>query len=95
MRIKLGGSEAGGCEPATSSVRRSGTIARRSAILLGGTAAMALSITQPASDWTNGRDRLGKRNDGNVIWSKVNVSSKVRVPDETGDASTGLGDGRE
>ena len=49
MRIKLGGSEAGGCEPATSSVRRSGTIARRSAILLGGTAAMALSITQPAS----------------------------------------------
>ena len=44
-----GGSEAGGREPATSSVRRSGTIARRSAVLLGGTAAMALSITQPAS----------------------------------------------
>src|SRR4249920_268114 len=49
MRIKLGGSEAGGCEPATSSVRRSGTIARRSAILLGGTAAIALSMAQPAS----------------------------------------------
>ena len=50
MRIKArGGSEAGGREPATSSVRRSGTIARRSAILLGGTAAIALSIAQPAS----------------------------------------------
>jgi outer membrane autotransporter protein len=49
MRIKLGGSEAGGCEPATSSARRWGAIARRAAILLGGTAAMALSITQPAS----------------------------------------------
>jgi outer membrane autotransporter protein len=50
MRIKArGGSEAGGREPATSSVRRSGAIARRSAILLGGTAAIALSIAQPAS----------------------------------------------
>ena len=49
MRIKLGGSEAGGCEPPTSSARRWGAIARRSAILLGGTAAMALSIAQPAS----------------------------------------------
>jgi hypothetical protein len=49
MRIKLGGSEAGGHEPPRSSAGRRGTIARRSAILLGGTAAMALSITQPAS----------------------------------------------
>jgi outer membrane autotransporter protein len=49
MRIKLGGSEAGGYEPPRSSAGRRGTIARRSAILLGGTAAMALSITQPAS----------------------------------------------
>src|SRR6202048_491370 len=49
MCIKLGGSEAGGYEPPRSSAGRRGTIARRSAILLGGTAAMALSITQPAS----------------------------------------------
>src|SRR3984893_16246028 len=50
MRIKAGGgSEAGGCETPTSSARRWGAIARRSAILLGGTAAMALSITQPAN----------------------------------------------
>ena len=42
-----GVSNAGGCEPPTS--RRRGAIARRSAILLGGTAAMALSIAQPAS----------------------------------------------
>jgi Trypsin len=38
-----------GCEPATSSYRRLGVIARRSAILLSGTAAIALSIAQPAS----------------------------------------------
>ena len=43
------GSKAGGCEPPTSAARRWGAIARRSAILLGGTAAMALSINQPAS----------------------------------------------
>ena len=50
MRIKArGGSEAEGSEPPTSSARRWGAIARRSAILLGGTAAMALSINQPAS----------------------------------------------
>jgi hypothetical protein len=50
MRIKARGvSEAGGCETPTSSARRWGAIARRSAILLGGTAAMALSINQPAS----------------------------------------------
>src|SRR6202047_1593676 len=49
MRIKAGGgSEAGGCAP-RSSARRWGAIARRSAILFGGTAAMALSINQPAS----------------------------------------------
>jgi hypothetical protein len=48
MRIS-GGREASGCEPPTSSARRWGAIARRAAILLGGTAAMALSITQPAS----------------------------------------------
>jgi outer membrane autotransporter protein len=39
----------GGCEPPTSSDRRSGAIARRSAILLSGTAAIALWIAQPAS----------------------------------------------
>jgi subtilase-type serine protease len=51
MRVKpdRGGSNAGGCESPTSSARRWGVIARRSAILLGGTAAMALSIAQPAS----------------------------------------------
>ena len=51
MRVKLarGGSNVGGCEPPTSPDRRSGAIARRSAILLSGTAAIALSIAQPAS----------------------------------------------
>jgi hypothetical protein len=51
MRVKpaRGGSNAGGCGPPTSSDRRSGAIARRSAILLSGTAAVALSIAQPAS----------------------------------------------
>jgi outer membrane autotransporter protein len=51
MRVKpdRGGSNAGGCAPPTSSARRCGAIARRSAILLGGTAAMALSIAQPVS----------------------------------------------
>ena len=39
----------GGCEPPRSSYRRLGVIARRSAILLSGTAAIALSIAQPAS----------------------------------------------
>src|SRR5262245_9535480 len=50
MRVKpaRGGSNAGGCEPTTSSARRWGAIARRSAILLSGTAAIALSIAQPA-----------------------------------------------
>jgi subtilase-type serine protease len=50
MRVKPdpGGSNADGCEPPTSP-RRCGAIARRSAILLGGTAAMALSIAQPVS----------------------------------------------
>ena len=50
MRVKpaRGGSNAGGCEPPTSPDSRSGAIARRSAILLSGTAAIALSITQPA-----------------------------------------------
>src|SRR5262245_62017986 len=51
MRVKPGGdgSNAGGCEPPTSSDRRSGVIGRRSAMLLGGTAAIALSIAQPAN----------------------------------------------
>jgi len=50
MRVKpvRGGSNAGGCEPPTSSDRPSGVIGRRSAILLSGTAAIALSIAQPA-----------------------------------------------
>ena len=51
MRIKLGGREADGCETPTSPARREPArrIARRAAILLGGTAAMALSINQPAT----------------------------------------------
>src|SRR6266516_4011021 len=50
MRNKAhAGSKAGGCQPPISSSRRSGAIARRSAILLSGTAAIALSIAQPAS----------------------------------------------
>src|SRR5262247_4500954 len=51
MRVKpaRGGSNAGGCELPTSPDRCSGAIARRSAILLSGTAAIALSIAQPAS----------------------------------------------
>jgi hypothetical protein len=52
MRVKAarGGSNAGGCEPprSPSSTRRWGAIARCSAILLSGTAAIALSIAQPA-----------------------------------------------
>src|SRR5215831_1490118 len=48
MRVTRGGSNAGGCEPPTSPDRCSGAIARRSAILLRGTAAIALSIAQPA-----------------------------------------------
>jgi subtilase-type serine protease len=44
-----GGNNAGGCELKTSSDSRSGTIARRSAVLLSGTAAIALSIAQPAT----------------------------------------------
>ena len=49
MRMQLGGSEAGGCESPRSSGRSRGAIARRSTILRGGTAAMALLIAQPAS----------------------------------------------
>src|SRR5215831_5418028 len=49
MRVKPARGGSIGCEPPTSSDRRSGTIARRSAILLSGTAAIALSIAQPAS----------------------------------------------
>jgi hypothetical protein len=49
VRVKSGrGSNRVGFEPQTSSCRRSGAIARRSAILLSGTAALALSIAQPA-----------------------------------------------
>src|SRR5262249_46479646 len=47
MRVKPS-SEAGACRPSALSARRSGAIARRSAILLSGTAAIALSIAQPA-----------------------------------------------
>jgi outer membrane autotransporter protein len=39
----------GGCEPSRSSYRRLGVIARRSAILLSGTAAIALTLVKPAS----------------------------------------------
>src|SRR5436190_4378526 len=49
MRIKArGGGEPGGSET-PKSARGWSAIARRSAILLGGTAAIALSINQPAS----------------------------------------------
>ena len=43
------GGEAGGCVTPTSSASRWGAIARRSAILLGGTAPIGLLISQPAS----------------------------------------------
>jgi len=49
MRVKSAhGCSDGSREPARSSYRRSGVMARRSAILLGGTAALALSVSQPA-----------------------------------------------
>ncbi len=38
-----------GCEPPRSSYRRLGVIARRSAILLSGTAAIAFTLVNPAS----------------------------------------------
>jgi outer membrane autotransporter protein len=44
-----GGNRAGARRPPASSGRRRGAIARRSAILLGGTAAIALAIAEPAS----------------------------------------------
>src|SRR6516162_6042443 len=47
MRVKPS-SEAGACRLSALSARRSGAIARCSAILLSGTAAIALSIAQPA-----------------------------------------------
>ena len=47
MSVTYGRSDVG-CEPLRPSYRRSGAIARRSAILLSGTAAIALSIAQPA-----------------------------------------------
>jgi outer membrane autotransporter protein len=50
MRVKpaRGGNKADGCELRAPSETRRGTIARRTAALLGGTAAIALSIVQPA-----------------------------------------------
>src|SRR5262249_15365785 len=49
VRVKSGrGRSDGGCEPPRASYKRLGAIARRAAILLGGTAAMALLISQPA-----------------------------------------------
>ncbi len=50
MRVKpaRGGNKADGCEPPAPSETRRGTIARRTAVLLGGTAAIALSIVPPA-----------------------------------------------
>src|SRR5262245_5232355 len=39
----------GACGPSALSDKRSGTIARASAILLGGTAAIAVAIAQPAN----------------------------------------------
>jgi subtilase-type serine protease len=49
MRVKSSRGGSNRCNSPTSSYRRSGAIARRSAILLSGTAALALSIAQPAS----------------------------------------------
>src|SRR5215472_16426258 len=48
MRVKPS-CEAGACRPSTLSDKRSGAIARRAAILLSGTAAIALSIAEPAN----------------------------------------------
>src|SRR5215472_3548736 len=48
MRVKPS-SEAGACRPSALSDKRSGAIARWSAILLSGTAAVALSMGQPAN----------------------------------------------
>jgi hypothetical protein len=51
MRVKpgRGGSKGLACRPAISSGGRSHAIARRATILLGGTAAAALAIAQPAN----------------------------------------------
>lgn len=49
MRVKFArGCSDGSRKPARSSCKRSGAMARRSAILLGATAALALSVSQPA-----------------------------------------------
>jgi outer membrane autotransporter protein len=45
MRVKPARSNAGGCEPPTSTDRHSGTITHRAAILLSGTAAIALAAS--------------------------------------------------
>jgi hypothetical protein len=42
---------------------------------------------------TDGRDRLGQRDDGSVIFKEISI--EARVADVTGDASTGTGNGRE
>jgi secreted trypsin-like serine protease len=51
--------EAGACGPSASSDKRSGAIARRAAILLSGTAAIALSIAQPANAITITDNQVG------------------------------------
>ena len=51
--------EAGACGPSALSDKRLGAIARRSGILLGGTAAIALAITQPASAITITDNQVG------------------------------------
>src|SRR5262249_34616114 len=79
MRNKArGGSKAGGCLTPTSSARRSGAIARRSAILLSGTAAIALSIAQPASAIVI-NDRVVGPDQANVAnyFDSTNVYSNV------------------
>ena len=46
-------------------------------------------------DRLNGRDRLSERDDGNVVFSEKSGAREIRVSDETGDARTGTGNGRE
>ena len=48
-------------EPPRSSYRRSGAMARRSAILLGGTAVLTLSMSQPARAITINDDQIANR----------------------------------
>jgi subtilase-type serine protease len=73
VKSKRGGST-GGCEPRTSSNRRSGAIARRSAILLSGTAAIAIAASPARSVVIN--DLVAQQIDSGNVYSNV-VSLRV------------------